>query len=145
MFQHILIPIDGSKLSATALDRGLLFACDARARVTVMTVVEPFHLFTADSEQLASTRNEYEEHARSVATAHLAEAERKARGLGVACDTVQISGNEPYRAIIDAAVNKGCDLIAMASHGRRGIDALLLGSVTAKVLAHSRVPVLVYR
>lgn len=145
MFQHILIPIDGSKLSATALDLGMELARDAKARVTVLTVVEPFHLFTADSDQLASTRDEYEEHARGVAVRHLAEAERKASRYGVSCDTVQVSSDEPYRAIIDAAQNKGCDLIAMASHGRRGIDALLLGSVTTKVLTHSKIPVLVYR
>ncbi|QRM53220.1 universal stress protein [Sinorhizobium sp. BG8] len=145
MYKHILIPIDGSNLSAMAVEQGLALAKQVGARVTFMMVIEPFHILTADSDQLGSTRDVYEAHAHSVAAGHLASAAEKARALGVDCVTLQVDANEAYRAIIDTAGAKGCDLIAMASHGRRGIDALLLGSVTTKVLTHSKVPVLVYR
>jgi nucleotide-binding universal stress UspA family protein len=68
-----------------------------------------------------------------------------AKAAGVACDTVQMEHEHPYQAIIDTAKSKSCDLIVMASHGRRGIAAMVLGSVTVKVLTHSRIPVLVHR
>ena len=63
----------------------------------------------------------------------------------VSCDVIYVEHEHPYQAIIDAANNQHCDLIVMASHGRRGISAILLGSVTVKVLTHSTIPVLVYR
>ena len=69
----------------------------------------------------------------------------QARAAGVACETIQVENEHPYHAIIDAAKSKGCDLIVMASHGRRGISALVLGSETVKVLTHSKIPVLVHR
>ena len=75
----------------------------------------------------------------------LTSAELKAKQLGVLCQPVQVESAEPFQAIIDAAEKNNCDLIMMASHGRRGIGALLLGSVTLKVLTHSKIPVLVYR
>lgn len=67
------------------------------------------------------------------------------QAAGVACETMQVEHEDPYRAIIDAAESKGCDLIVMASHGRRGISAIVLGSETVKVLTHCKIPVLVYR
>ena len=79
------------------------------------------------------------------ASRHLDEAQSKAKAAGVPCETVQVAYDHPYQAIIDAAAAKGCDLIAMASHGRRGISALVLGSETMKVLTHSTTPVLVFR
>jgi len=145
VFAHILIPTDGSPLSSQAVEKGLAFARDAGAKATVMTVTVPFHLLTADPEQLSDTRPEYERHARQQAAGVLAAAERAAKALGVACDVVDVEHEHPYQAIIDTAAKRGCDLIAMASHGRRGISALVLGSETVKVLTHSTIPVLVYR
>lgn len=145
MYSHVLIPIDGSPLSRSAMQTAMEFARDAGAKVTVLTAVEPFHIFTASTDQIEATRDKYEQHARAEAAGHLAVAEREAKLLGVHCEVVQAESDDPYRVIIETAAKRGCDLIAMASHGRRGIAALLLGSVTLKVLTHSKVPVLVFR
>lgn len=145
MYSHILIPIDGSPLSMTAMQTAMAFARDAGAKVTVLTVVEPFHIFTVAPEQLQSRRDAYEKETRAHAAEFLAAAEREAKLLGLQCDVVQAESDDPYLVIVETASKRGCDLIAMASHGRRGIAALLLGSVTLKVLTHSKVPVLVYR
>jgi nucleotide-binding universal stress UspA family protein len=145
MFQHILVPTDGSPLSAAAIEKTLDFAREAGAKVTVVAATEPFHVFSADSKQIADTRATYEQHVKAEAAHHLAEAERKAKALGVQCKAVQVEQEHPYKAIIDTAKKSGCDLIAMASHGRRGVSALVIGSETNKVLTHSSIPVLVYR
>ena len=144
MYQHILIPTDGSRLSAAALEKGMRFARDAGAKVTVVTVVEPFHVMSSEP-RLSETRSVYEQHAKAEAARYLTEAERQAKALGVRCEVVQVEHDHPYKAIIETAANKGCDLIAMASHGRRGVSALVIGSETVKVLTHSSMPVLVYR
>ena len=145
MFSHILIPTDGSALATLAVDKGIEFARDATAGVTVITVMEPFHIISADADQIRSTRAEYEKFVRLEGARALTDAELKAKQLGVSCRSVQVESDEPFQAIITAAEKNNCDLIMMASHGRRGIGALLLGSVTLKVLTHSRIPVLVYR
>jgi len=143
MFQHILIPTDGSRLSVSAIESGLRFAHDARAKVTVISVVEPFHVVSTESRQLSETRSAYEKHARASAAQYLSEAERQAKTFGLRCEVVQVEHEHPYKAIIEAAATKGCDLIAMTSHGWRGVSAMLLGSETVKVLTHSSTPVLV--
>lgn len=145
MYSHILIPIDGSPLSMEAMRTAMAFARDAGAKATVLMVVEPFHLFTVSPEQLPVKRAEYERDAKAHAADILAAAEREAKLLGVHCEVVQTDGDDPHRVIIETGSQRGCDLIAMASHGRRGIAALVLGSVTQKVLTHSKIPVLVYR
>lgn len=145
MYKHILIPTDGSPLSGLAVEQAVAFARAIGARVTLLTVVEPFHLLTTEAEQLSATRPEYEEHARRRANRFLAAASDVARTAGVPFETLQVMNEEPYRAIIDTATKRACDLIAMASHGRGGVAAVVLGSVTLKVLTHSKIPVLVYR
>ncbi len=145
MYRHVLIPTDGSQLSVSAVKNGMRFACDAGAKVTVVAVVEPFHAVSTDSKQLSETRSVYEKHAKAAAARHLGEAERQAKALGVPCEVVQVEHEHPYKAIIETAATKGCDLIAMASHGRRGVSAMLMGSETVKVLTHSSTPVLVFR
>lgn len=145
MFSHVLIPTDGSPLSTVALQSAMAFARDAGAQVTVLTVIEPFHVLTVSPEQLESTRDDYLRTAGAHAAEHLSAAEQQARQIGVPCDVLQVQNDEPYLAILETAAARGCDLIAMASHGRRGIAALVLGSVTQQVLTHSKVPVLVYR
>ncbi len=111
----------------------------------MLTAIEPFHTFSTDSKQLADTRTTYELHSEAEAARYLAEAESKAKALGVECNLVQVEHEHPYRAIIDTATKSGCDLIAMASHGQRGVSAVIIGSETSKVLTHSSIPVLVYR
>jgi nucleotide-binding universal stress UspA family protein len=145
MFSHILIPTDGSALATIALEKGLALARHVGAKVTVLTVMEPFHVLSADSVELSASRLEYERYTREKAADYLSAAEWQAKSLGVPCETVKMEHEHPYRAIIETAGHKGCELIAMASHGRRGIAALVLGSVTVKVLTHSTIPVLVYR
>ncbi|HQS14022.1 universal stress protein [Reyranella sp.] len=145
MFKHILIPTDGSPLSTTAVQKAMQLARDAGAKVTVVTVVEPFHVFSMDNAQIADTRSAYEQHARQAAERCLEDARRQAEAFGVPCEIMHLEQDLPYKAIMETATAKGCDLIAMASHGRRGAAALLLGSETAKVLTHSSIPVLVYR
>lgn len=145
MFNHILVATDGTLLSAAAVDKAMTLAREAGAKITVVTATEPFHVVAIGSKQLASTRETYERHVKAVAAGYLGEAERKAKAQGVQCNVVQLEHEHPYQAIIDTAKKAGCDLIAMASHGRRGVSALMLGSETIKVLTHSSIPVLVYR
>lgn len=145
MFKHILIPIDGTELSVAALDKSLTLARETGAKVTVLMTIEPAPIVMMAMVQLTEQQNRYHQHAKEQAARHLGEAAAKAKAAGVPCDTVQVDHDHPYQAIIETAASKGCDLIAMASHGRRGISALVLGSETTKVLTHSTTPVLVYR
>jgi nucleotide-binding universal stress UspA family protein len=145
MYAHILIPTDGSSLSTAALEKGLSFARDARAKATILTVIEPLHLFPGHVDQLEDKCADYQRHAKEHAVRFLAEAEARAKALHVPCEFIELESAHPYQAIIDTAAERGCDLIAMASHGRRGVAAVLLGSVTLKVLTHSAIPILVYR
>ena len=145
MYKHILIPTDGTALSESAIDKGLAFAREIGAKVTVMMTIEPAPMMVMAMVQLTEQQNRYHQHAADHAARHLGEALAKAKAAGVPCEAVQVDHDHPYQAIIETAAQKGCDLIAMASHGRRGISALVLGSETTKVLTHSTIPVLVYR
>lgn len=145
MFKHILLPTDGSELSRTALKAAVAFAKESGARVTGLHVIPEFHTLTYQPEMVQDTRAQYAIDSAAHSRKLLAEVESHARELGVACATVSLTAEHPYEAIIQAATDNGCDLIAMASHGRRGVKGLLLGSETQKVLTHSQIPVLVYR
>ena len=144
MYKHILIPTDGSDLSKQAVAYGISLAKAVNAAVTGITVTAPFHFYAVDSEMLTDSPELYKERMTTVATKHLAQV-KEAAEAGVKCDTVHVQHEHPYQAIINAAKARGCDLIVMASHGRRGISAIVLGSETVKVLTHSTIPVLVYR
>ncbi|MGE3711411.1 MAG: universal stress protein [Hyphomicrobiaceae bacterium] len=145
MFKHVLVPTDGSDLSMQAVEHGVALARAIGARVTVLTVVEPFAVLGTDSRRIAATRKAHHRYARNQADHALEEAAREAKRRGVLCATIQEEGEQPYQTIIEAATKGECDLIVMASHGRRGVAALVLGSETHKVLIHSSIPVLVYR
>ena len=145
MYHHILIPTDGSPLSTVAVEHSMDFARDADAKVTVLTVVSPFDAFSTDAVGLVDTRTDYERRARMQAAQILTDAQLKAKARGVPCEVEQVENDSPYDVIIRTADKRGCDLIAMASHGRRGVAAIVLGSETLKVLTHSKIPVLVYR
>ena len=135
MYRHLLIPTDGSRLSDEAIQHGVKLAADAGAKVTFLTVTEPSQTLHHDACQQARMR----------ATHILIEADKLAEAARVVHDVVQMEDDEPYRAIIQTAERKGCDLIVMASNWLRGLSVLLLGSETVKVLTHSTIPVLVYR
>lgn len=145
MFRHILIPTDGSAHADRAVEQGTALAKAVGARVTILTVVEPFHVLSMDPRQVSEGRSSYERLAKAEATRILAEADKAAQKRSLAYATVQEEHEHPHQAILEAAARGGCDLIIMGSHGRRGVVALILGSVTAKVLAHSPLPVLIYR
>jgi len=144
MHQHILIPTDGSELSQKALDHGVALAQALKAKVTVLTV-SPFLTpgFAAGFEPGIVTA--YEKEVAASAKKYLDAAEKAAAAAGVRCEVMHVVNKHPYQAIIDTAKLKGCDLIVMASHGRSGISAVVLGSETVKVLTHSTTPVLVVR
>ena len=143
MFKNILLPTDGSKLSEIVVEKGISFAQSINARITGISVV--LNDFGYESDISLNYRLESEERNKIRAEGYLSTMKQMAQEAGVVCDLVLEISNQPYEAIVDAAEKKGCDLIMMASHGRKGIGALLLGSETQKVLTHSKIPVLVYR
>ena len=145
MFAHVLLPTDGSVLSENAVRKGLQLAKDVNARVTVIHVIAPLRAFGFKGGIRAETLLQRDDETRARAAQILAHAARSAHASQVSCETTYVSGEQPYSEIVRAAEEKGCDLIVMASHGRQGIEGMLLGSQTQKVLTHSKVPVLVYR
>lgn len=145
MFKHILLPTDGSDLSERAVLAGVSFAKDIGARVTGMTVTPEFHTFTYKTDMLEDTEEEFNTSTQRQAAVNLAVISDAATTANVPCDVLQVTSDEPWAAILQASKERGCDLIIMASHGRRGLKALILGSETQKVLVHSGIPVLVYR
>ena len=145
MYSNILIPTDGSELSWKAAQHGIALAKRIGAKATVLTVLPPFRAFTTNPQMLEDTPAQYRARTREHADRTLGAVAHAAQELGVQCEQVDVEHEHPYQAIIDTAESKGCDLIVMASHGRRGIAAIVLGSETVKVLTHSKIPVLVHR
>ncbi len=149
MYNHILIPTDGSPLSQKAVAHGLDLAKSVGAKVTFASVTIPFHSIAGDPEMVVSMRDEQKKFVHDYIYGdvehHLDEARAQGRKAGISCDVANIENDHVFQGIIDAATGHGCDLILMASHGRRGVSAILLGSETVKVLTHSTIPVLVYR
>ena len=146
MFKHILLPTDGSAITASVLKKCLVLAKENGATLTGVHVLVNSRVFAYQSGELAAEARERhlretEAHARQF----LAEIACAAEGAGVACDTLLVRHEQPYQAILDAARERGCDLICMASHGRQGVAGMLLASETQKVLTHSPIPVLVMR
>jgi len=148
MFKHILVPTDGSRLSAKAIRVAVRLARDTGARITGAFVIPPYTppaygeaaIFVA-----AVSAKRYKAQAAREARKALAAIEIEARTAGVAYASATQTGYNPWEGIVRAAKAKKCDLIVMASHGRRGLAGLLLGSETTKVLTHSKIPVLVCR
>jgi nucleotide-binding universal stress UspA family protein len=145
MFKNILIPIDGCDHSEKAVRAGVHFAKSIGARITAFHVTPKFHALAYPVELFEKTREESDRQNSARAKSLLNFARRTAGAAGVPCDLATASSDDPYEEIIKAAEGAGCDLILMASHGRRGIEGILLGSQTHKVLTHTHIPVLVYR
>jgi nucleotide-binding universal stress UspA family protein len=145
MFKHILMPTDGSAIAKKAIHNGMAFAKEIGAQVTGFHVMPVMPPYAYQAEMLADTQQRFDEECLSFANSFLAEVTHAATKAGVKCDTFCVTSDAPYQQIIQAAQDSGCDLIAMASHGRSGIEDLFLGSQTQKVLTHSQIPVLVYR
>jgi len=148
MLKHILIPTDGSVVGNKAVKAGMQFAKTLGARVTGYYAIEPVHAhlygegYLINNEKIVQA---FQQSARTAAEKQLERMAKVAAGLGVRFDGVVSVAETPYEGIIAAAKKEKCDAIFMASHGRRGISSILLGSVTHKVLTHSTLPVLVYR
>jgi nucleotide-binding universal stress UspA family protein len=141
----ILIPTDRSELAGKAVQHGIVLAKQIGAKVTVLTVLPPFHVLTTDAQMIEDTPASYKTRMEVHAEKTLGAVADAAQAAGVTCETVHVEHEHPYQAIIDTAGSKSCDLIVMASHGRHGISAIVLGSETLKVLTHSKIPVLVHR
>jgi len=147
MFKHILIPTDGSNIAAKAIGAGVRLAAEMGAKVTGFHAEQPrpTHLhvdgYAVEQDLIA----ELDRRSHQFAERCVAQIEDAARADGVAFESVVVKSIRPYEAIIHAAQERGCDVIFMASHGHRGLDGLLLGSVTQQVLTHSKIPVLVFR
>jgi len=145
MFKHLLLAVDGSPLAESAFRKAIALAHEMNARATVVRVCPNYHVLTYQVEMLTDTRAQYVKAAWEEATRYLNGLAREASAAGVDCQTAYSVNDHPYEAIIKTAEDKDCDLIVMASHGRRGVQGLLIGSETLKVLTHSKIPVLVYR
>lgn len=145
MFKHILIPTDGSEASRSAIQNCIAFAKEIGAKVTGLHVIPEFHIFTYQPEMLEDIRQQFAKDAVTQAKKYLNEIEVAAKEAGVNYDIIYMVSDQPYEVIIKIAEDKKCDLITMASHGRKGLKGFLLGSEAQKVLTHSQIPVLIFR
>ena len=145
MFKHILLPTDGSPLSEKAVLKGIELARALGARVTGLYVAPHFHVLTYRTDMLEETRDQYVRDSRIHAERYLAFIGKAAAASGVPCETSLQTSDDVFQSIIAVARERACDLVAMASHGRRGLGGVLLGSETQRVLTHSDIPVLVWR
>lgn len=147
MFKHILVPTDGSELSQSTAKRAVSFAKEAGARITFFFAKPeyPIAYFGEGALIDPTTPEKFAELADQQASQYLGDVMAMCAEAGVDCTTTSATNDVPHEAIIEAAEKSGCDLIFMASHGRRGISGFLLGSETNKVLTHTKIPVLVYR
>lgn len=144
MYKKILVPIDGSELSYKAVAGAASFAKSLGAQVYVLTVIEPYS-YTNLSEYRPESIEQYDQRVKDQAKEYLDQAYEYFRRAQVEAVTRSKKSFSPSEAIMDVAEELGCDLIFMASHGRKGLAAVLLGSETQKVLTHSKIPVMVYR
>jgi len=143
MFGHILVATDGTALAREAERRGIELAAKLGSKLTFITVRMPFYVYTLEASGLAEMSGQYDEQSKASAQAILKRAGEAAAEANVTCSAIDVEDEYPYLAITNTATKLGCDLIVMASHGRRGVAALLLGSETVKVLTHATIPVLV--
>ena len=145
MYQNILIATDGSDYASCAVAQGLELAKALNARVVAVTVTERWAEAFSGEDLLAYPEVEYDAEMTEMASRSLAAVAERAKVNGIECDTVHIRDRQPADGILEAAKERGCDLIVMASHGRRGFQLLLYGSQTHRVLTQSTLPVLVCR
>jgi nucleotide-binding universal stress UspA family protein len=145
MYKHLLIAVDGSELSDKAMGHGAGLAKALGAKVTIVHVTPPWSSIAVGEIAVMFPPEEYESNMAEAAKQLLARMTKAADAAGVSASVLHVVDPHPDRAILATADEKGCDLLVMGSHGRRGIAGLLLGSVTARTLTLSKIPVLVYR
>ena len=144
MFKRILVPTDGSELSEKAIAGAIDYAKTAGAAVVAIGVNVMWEPYLYGDTWMANVPTIMEESKKRMAET-LALVDRAFEAAGIPHETVSVEDEHPWKAILETAKQHGCDAIFMASHGRHGLDALVLGSETHKVLTHSTVPVLVFR
>ena len=144
MYQRILVPTDGSDLSRKAAQTAVSLARLTGAQLRTISVKEPFP-YSALSEMQPVPPQEFYDAQERIASSRVQAVHEAARAAGVACQGHTVEALHPWEAVLDYARSEQADLIVMASHGRRGLNALLLGSETQKVLTHGSLPVLVVR
>jgi len=144
MFKRILVPTDGSEITMKAVDAAVELAKSVGAQLFTISVKEPFP-YSAISEMQPTPPQEFFDAQERIAAKRVAAVVDAAKVAGLGCQAHTVEALHPWEAIIDHAKRQECDLVVMASHGRRGVSALLLGSETQKVLTHSTIPVLVVR
>ena len=144
MFKRILVPTDGSDITSKAIDTTIALAKSLAAKVYTISVKEPFP-YSAISEMQPTPPQEFFDAQERIASNRIQAVREACEAVGVPCDAHTVEALHPWEAIIEHAKQMECDLLVMASHGRRGVSALLLGSETQKVLTHTKIPVLVVR
>ena len=144
MFKRILVPTDGSDITGKAVDAAIALAKSVGAQLYTISAKEPFP-YSAISEMQPTPPQEFFDAQERIAHQRVTAVVNQAAAAGVQCQAHTVEALHPWEAIIDHAKRMECDLLVMASHGRRGVSALLLGSETQKVLTHTKVPVLVVR
>lgn len=144
MFKRILVPTDGSEITMKAVSSAIALAKSVGAQLYTISVKEPFP-YSAISEMQPTPPQEFFDAQERIAAKRVAGVVDAAKAEGLACQAHTVEALHPWEAIIDHAKRQECDLVVMASHGRRGVSALLLGSETQKVLTHSTIPILVVR
>ena len=144
MFKRILVPTDGSDITAKAIDTSIALAKSVGAQLYTISVKEPFP-YSAISEMQPTPPQEFFDAQERIASKRVQAVVDLCATAGVPCQAHTVEALHPWEAIIDHAKRMECDLVVMASHGRRGVSALLLGSETQKVLTHTKVPVLIVR
>ncbi len=147
MFKHVLIPTDGSELARSAIEAGVQLAKALGAKVTAYHAIEIPDVRGVGDESFVATTSikEFEVRLRQQGERHVAEVQKAGEAAGVACDTYVTMPHTPAHGIVEAAQDKQCDVIFMASHGRGDLASLVLGSTTHKVLAYTKIPVVVFR
>ena len=138
MYKHILIPTDGSELSQKAVDQGIGLAKALNAKITAVTVSEPFHIFAVEASMVTDIPDEYKKHIAALTAKYLKAAKDAGTAASGPAMWCRLNTSTPYETIIDTAKKRGCDAIVMASYGRRGVSAIVLGSETVKVLTQQQ-------
>ncbi len=144
MFKHILVPVDGSSASLQAVDKARAIACAFRSSVTLIYVIDPY-AFTGMGADFSYGQSEYLRAATVEANEAIGAAREVFEAQGMFVNASVVEGHSVYQVILEAAETLGADLVVMGSQGRRGLEKLVLGSVTAQVLSHAHLPVLVVR
>ena len=145
MYKHILVPTDGSPLASKAIESAIAFAAEVGARVTGYYAIEDMNMHHVGAHLTRELVEEFDRRAHAAAEQHVSAPAKSAKAAGVVYNWIVSKVTQPHDGIIAAARESGCDIIFMASHGHRGLTGLIVGSVTQKVLTHSKIPVLVFR